>query len=66
MLRIIVGISIIALAVPGAFAAAASPALIIQNVTLIDGTGAAARAHMTVRIEDGRIAEVAQRSGKEG
>lgn len=64
MLRIIVGIFIMALAVPGAFAAAASPALIIQDVTLIDGTGAAARAHMTVRIEDGRIAEVSHAPGK--
>jgi imidazolonepropionase-like amidohydrolase len=60
MLRIIVGFFIVALAVPSAFADVPSPALVIQNVTLIDGTGAAPRAHMTVRIQDGRIAEVAR------
>jgi imidazolonepropionase-like amidohydrolase len=64
MFRIVVGISIAALAVPSAFADVSSPALSIQNVTLIDGTGGAARAHMTVRIEDGRIAEVARASGR--
>src|SRR5580693_8266663 len=60
MLRIVAGFSIVALAVPSAFADVPSPALVIQNVTLIDGTGAAPRAHMTVRIQDGRIAEVAR------
>jgi cytosine/adenosine deaminase-related metal-dependent hydrolase len=62
--RILVEISIVALAVSSAFAVAASPAITIQNVTLIDGTGVAPRAHMTVRIQDGRIAEVARASGK--
>jgi imidazolonepropionase-like amidohydrolase len=64
MSRIIVGFYIVALAAPSAFADVPSPALVIQNVTLIDGTGAAPQAHMTVRIQDGRIAEVARAAAK--
>lgn len=35
-----------------------APVVLIQDVTLIDGTGAAARPHADVLIRDGRIAEV--------
>jgi imidazolonepropionase-like amidohydrolase len=45
---------------PGAFA---DVPLSIINVTLIDGTGVAPRAHMTVRIEAGRVVDV-RASGK--
>lgn len=37
---------------------AADPALIISDVTLIDGTGAPPKTHVTVRIEAGRITEI--------
>jgi imidazolonepropionase-like amidohydrolase len=61
MPRIIIGISLVACAFVGGLAAAASPAppLTISNVTVIDGTGAAPKAHMTVRIEGGRIVDIA-------
>jgi imidazolonepropionase-like amidohydrolase len=63
MFRVIVGICIAAFAVSSAFAdVPASPALTISNVTLIDGTGGTPRAHMTVRIENGRIADVVRAS----
>jgi len=60
MPRIIIGISLVACACVGGLAAAASPAapLAITNVTVIDGTGAAPKAHMTVRIEGGRIVDI--------
>jgi len=45
-------------------AATQAASLAITDVTLIDGTGAAPRAHMTVRIENGRIAEIAPASAK--
>lgn len=35
-----------------------APVVLIQDVTLIDGTGAGARSHADVLIRDGRIAEV--------
>ena len=38
-----------------------APAFVIQNVTLVDGTGAEARRGMSVVVEEGRIAEVGQR-----
>ena len=61
MPRIMIGISLVGCACMGAFAEAAPPAppLAITNVTVIDGTGAAPKAHMTVRIEGGRIVEIA-------
>ena len=64
MRRIIIGISLAACACVGALAAAAAtaPPLSITNVTVIDGTGAAPQAHMTVRIEGGRIVDIAPAS----
>lgn len=63
MFRIIVGTFVAALAVSSTFAdVPASSALTINDVTLIDGTGGAPRAHMTVRIQNGRIAEIARAS----
>jgi len=64
MPRIIIGISLVACAFVGGLAAAASPAppLAITNVTVIDGTGTAPKAHMTVRIEGGRIVDIAPAS----
>jgi imidazolonepropionase-like amidohydrolase len=63
--RLILGFYLAAFELPGAFAEAPqSPALTISNVTLIDGTGGAPQAHMTVRIENGRIAGVARASEK--
>jgi imidazolonepropionase-like amidohydrolase len=61
MPRIIIGISLVACACVGGLAAAAAPAppLTITNVTVIDGTGAAPMTHMTVRIEGGRIVDIA-------
>lgn len=61
MPRIIIAISLVGCACVGALAEAAPPAppLAITNVTVIDGTGAAPKAHMTVRIEGGRIVEIA-------
>lgn len=47
----------------GASSAFADVPLSITNVTLIDGTGAASRSHMTVRVEGGHIVEV-RASGK--
>jgi imidazolonepropionase-like amidohydrolase len=59
MLRIIVAISIAAFAVSNSSAdIPASSSLTISNVTLIDGTGTAPRARMTVRIQNGRIADI--------
>jgi imidazolonepropionase-like amidohydrolase len=43
----------------GWLVAGASP-IVISDVTIIDGTGAAPRAHMTVRIENGRVAEISR------
>ena len=60
MLRIIVGTFVGALAISSAAADSAASAIIISNVTLIDGTGGAPRAHLTVRIQNGRIAEIAR------
>lgn len=65
MSKIIVGICVAAAAVSSTFAdVPASPALVISNVTLIDGTGSTPRAHMTVRIENGQIADVVRASEK--
>ncbi len=41
-----------------------APPLTVTNVTLIDGTGAAPRTHVTVRIENGRIVGIEGASGK--
>lgn len=61
----ICAIYVFACAFTGALAAAdPSPALIITDVTLIDGTGAAPRAHMTVRIEGGHFVDIARISAK--
>ena len=38
-----------------------APAFVIQNVTLVDGTGAEVRRGMSVVVEEGRIVEVGQR-----
>ncbi len=46
------------LAACGTASAFADAPLSITNVTLIDGTGAAPRTHMTVRVEAGHIVEV--------
>jgi imidazolonepropionase-like amidohydrolase len=65
MLRIIVAISIAAFAVSNSSAdVPASSTLTISNVTLIDGTGTAPRAHMTVRIQNGRIADITRSAEK--
>lgn len=45
-------------------AIAATHGTVITDVTLIDGTGAAPKPHMTVRIENGRIASIAPNGGK--
>lgn len=44
---------------PAPYVAYAQPRILIRDVQLIDGTGAAARAGMSVLIENGRIAQVA-------
>jgi imidazolonepropionase-like amidohydrolase len=64
MQKMIFGIFFMACAFSGALAEADSgaPHLAITNVTVIDGTGAAPKAHMTVRIENGRIVDVAAAS----
>jgi imidazolonepropionase-like amidohydrolase len=61
MRKEIAGMSLILCLIGCASASAQSPAdsLAITDVTLIDGTGAPARAHMTVRVENGRIVEIA-------
>jgi imidazolonepropionase-like amidohydrolase len=65
LFRIILGFYVAMLAVPSSYAQAPpSPGLAITNVTLIDGTGAAPRVHMTVRMENGRISGVERASGK--
>src|ERR1700761_8330713 len=48
----------------GSQAAAETPALTISDVTLIDGTGPPARPHTSVRIDNGRIIEIAPASKK--
>ncbi len=45
-------------------AADPSPPLVITDVTLIDGTGAAPRAHMTIRIESGHLVAIVPTSSK--
>jgi imidazolonepropionase-like amidohydrolase len=57
----LVGMSLLMTLIGCAAPAAASQAasLAVTDVTLIDGTGAPARAHMTVRVENGRIVEIA-------
>ncbi|MEO7206541.1 MAG: amidohydrolase family protein [Steroidobacteraceae bacterium] len=63
----IFAISLCACAVTGgAFAEAAEQAspLLITNVTLIDGTGAAPQPHMNVTIESGHLIEVARTASK--
>ena len=66
MRGIIFAISLCACTVTGAFAQAAgqtSP-LLITNVTVVDGTGAAPQPHMSVRIENGRVVELARIASK--
>src|SRR5580704_11124221 len=62
----IFAISLCTCTVTGAVADAAeqSAPLIITNVTLISGTGAAAAPHMNVRIEGGHFVEIAPTSSK--
>ena len=66
MRGLILAISLCTCTVTGAFAAAAEQAspLVITNVTLISGTGAAAEPHMNVRIESGHLVEIARTSPK--
>jgi imidazolonepropionase-like amidohydrolase len=61
MFKLLMGIVLAVVMFVGcvARAAASSPALIITDVTLIDGTGASPRPHVSVRIENGRIVEIA-------
>jgi imidazolonepropionase-like amidohydrolase len=58
----IFAISLCAGTAAGGFAEAAeqAPALIITNVTLIDGTGVAPQPHMNVRVESGHLVEIAR------
>ena len=42
-----------------------APSLAFTHVTVIDGTGAPARADMTAVVADGRIADLAQRQAAE-
>jgi imidazolonepropionase-like amidohydrolase len=62
VLKSLLGISLTTCGVLSALAQAPPP-LAITNVTLIDATGAAPRAHMSVRIDNGRIVDVRE-SGK--
>jgi hypothetical protein len=65
LFKIILGFCAAAFAISSTFAEVPPlPTLAISNVTLIDGTGGAPRTHMTVRIENGRIADVVRTSGK--
>jgi imidazolonepropionase-like amidohydrolase len=66
MRRMIFAIYLCAGAVIGTFAAAAAQpsALVISNVTLIDGTGAAPQPHMSIRIKSGHLVEIARTSSK--
>jgi imidazolonepropionase-like amidohydrolase len=57
VLKSLLGISLTACGALSALAQAPPP-LAITNVTLIDATGAAPRAHMSVRIDNGRIVDV--------
>ena len=66
MRGLVFAISLCACTVSGTFAEAAgqtSP-LVITNVTVIDGTGAAPQAHMSVRIENGHVVELARTASK--
>jgi imidazolonepropionase-like amidohydrolase len=61
----IFGISLCACTLSGAIAAAAEqPTLIVTNVTLIDGTGAAPQPHMDVRIDGGHFVDIAKTASK--
>jgi imidazolonepropionase-like amidohydrolase len=60
MLRFIVAIAAAAFAGSSAADAPVSSVLTISNVTLIDGTGAPPRVHMTVHIQNGRIADISR------
>jgi imidazolonepropionase-like amidohydrolase len=64
MARIIPGLLACAGVTAAVLAAAAAQAapLAITNVTLIDGTGAAPRSHVTVRIDNARIVEISPAS----
>jgi imidazolonepropionase-like amidohydrolase len=66
LFRIILGFYVAALTVSSTYAdVPPSPSFAITNVTLIDGTGGAPRAHMTVRIANGIISDVEHASGKQ-
>jgi imidazolonepropionase-like amidohydrolase len=61
----IFGIFLCAHALSGAIAGAAEqPSLIVTNVTLIDGTGAAPQPHMDVRIDGGHFVDIARTASK--
>jgi imidazolonepropionase-like amidohydrolase len=66
MRGLVFAISLCVCTVTGALAEAAgqtSP-LVITNVTVIDGTGAAPQPHMSVRIENGHVVELARTASK--
>jgi imidazolonepropionase-like amidohydrolase len=66
MRGLVFAVSLCACTVTGACAEAAgqtSP-LVITNVTVIDGTGAAPQPHMSVRIENGHVVELARTASK--
>jgi imidazolonepropionase-like amidohydrolase len=66
MQGLVFAISLCACTVTGALAQAAgqtSP-LVFTNVTVIDGTGAAPQPHMSVRIENGHVVELARTASK--
>jgi imidazolonepropionase-like amidohydrolase len=61
----ILGISLCACTLSGAIAGAAEQSsLIVTNVTLIDGTGAAPQPHMDVRIDGGHFVDIARSASK--
>lgn len=63
MFKLIVGIFVVVLRVSSACAEVPAPSVLaVNDVTLIDGSGAAPRAHMTVRIQNGRFSEVQRAS----
>jgi imidazolonepropionase-like amidohydrolase len=61
--RIAAGLALLSVAGPPV-AARSLPQIAIADTTLIDGTGAAPRTHMTVRIAEGRIVAIGPASGR--
>ena len=64
-MRVLISAIALSVTVSGAFAGAAEQTpLIITNVTLIDGTGAAPLPHMNVRIESGHLVEITRTAAR--